>query len=74
MSLNSEKLVRALHHKKYRNNHNKFILEGKRTIDFANNNYGNFSLIIYTKKLLKAIPMPDPKGREKRKEERIKNN
>ena len=28
----------------------------------------------YTKKLLKAIPMPDPKGREKRKEERIKNN
>ena len=26
----------------------------------------------YTKKLLKAIPIPDPKGRDKRKKERIK--
>ena len=28
----------------------------------------------YTKKLLASIPEPNPKGREKRKEERIKNN
>jgi len=56
MSLNSEKLVRSLHHKKYRNNHNKFILEGKRTIDFATNYYGNFSLIIYTKNFSKQNP------------------
>ena len=27
----------------------------------------------YTKKLLKAIPIPNPKGREERKSERIKN-
>ena len=25
----------------------------------------------YTKKLLKAIPIPDPDGREKRKQERL---
>ena len=27
----------------------------------------------YTKKLLKAIPVPDPKNREKRKKERLEN-
>ena len=27
----------------------------------------------YTKKLLKAIPMPDPKGRDERKEFRLNN-
>ena len=53
---NSEKLLRSLHHKKYRNNHNKFILEGKRTIDFANNTSGDFSLIIYTKSFSKLNP------------------
>ena len=28
----------------------------------------------YTKKLLTAIPEPNPKGREKRKKERLRNN
>ena len=28
----------------------------------------------YTKKLLSAIPHPNPKGREKRKKERLKTN
>ena len=56
MSLNSAKLVRSLHHKKYRKSHNKFILEGIRAIDFANNNSTEFSLIIHTKKISKQNP------------------
>ena len=56
MSLNSAKLVRSLHHKKYRKSQNKFILEGIRAIDFANNNSTEFSLIIHTKKISKQNP------------------
>ena len=56
MNLKSEKLVKSLHHKKYRKSQNKFIVEGIRAIDFANNNSTEFSLIIYTKKISKQNP------------------
>ena len=56
ISQNEDKLIRSLHQKKFRNKHEKFIVEGARSIDYALNNNGSFSIILYTKGFSNKFP------------------
>ncbi len=56
ISQNEDKLIRSLHQKKFRSKHEKFIVEGARSIDYALNNNGSFSIILYTKGFSNKFP------------------
>ena len=56
MSQNVDKLIRSLHQKKFRKKHEKFIVEGARSINYSLNNSGSFSIILYTKTFTNKYP------------------
>ena len=56
ISQNSNKLICSLHKKKFRTKYGKFIIEGARAIDYALNNNGAFSIIVYTRAFLNKNP------------------
>ena len=56
ISQNSNKLICSLHQKKFRTKYGKFIIEGARAIDYALNNNGAFSIIVYTRAFLNKNP------------------